>query len=200
MTAKVLKFIENDPYLSKLYFNFGTPDNFDREPCFESLVKIILEQLVSLKSAEITFERLKLKLNQITPHIVLQIPVGELRDCGITRQKTKTIISAAEAIINNTLDLLLLNELNDKDAIDHLKQIHGIGDWTANIYLMMAMKRENIWPVGDRALVVAVKEIFNLSDFPNQLEMEDIGDQWQPFRSIAAQLCWSYYLNTPRQK
>jgi DNA-3-methyladenine glycosylase II len=165
------------------------------------LVHIILEQQVSLASARAAFDRLRRAIDPLTPESFLTLTDAELLAIGFSRQKTTYCRYLATALSRGELDLRALSRNRDDGAVkQELIKLKGIGHWTADIYLLMALRRGDIWPVGDLALAVALKEIKRLEKRPGPEEMELIATPWRPFRAIAARLLWHHYLSTPRRR
>ena len=117
---------------------------------------------------------------------------GYLRSLGVTRQKAHYCIQIAEAF--NRGELNRLGRLDDDEAHASLVRIKGVGPWTANIYLLMALKRPDIWPHGDIALASAVGQLRSMTARPDFPELAKIAEGWRPFRSVAARMLWQYYL------
>jgi DNA-3-methyladenine glycosylase II len=159
------------------------------------LVRIILEQQVSLASADATYRRLSADLAPLTPDRVLAAGAAHLRSLGITRQKAAYCVNVAEAIRRRELDLKEVGRSRDEAAIGALTRIKGIGPWTAEIYLLMALRRPDVWPAGDIALAAAVRSVKGLRKRPNPAELREVADAWRPHRATAARLLWKHYLN-----
>lgn len=175
--------------------SIGPPPMWAREPGFPTLVHIILEQQVSLASARAAFERLKETLPEFTPDSFLKLNSVRLKQIGFSRQKIASCRELAESIRNNFLRIDNLVHMPDESALIELKKIKGIGDWTAHIYLLMALRRPDIWPSGDLALSTALQKIKKLTSRPDSEQMVEIADQWKPWRAIAARIIWHYYLS-----
>ena len=163
-----------------------------RRPGFASLLRIVLEQQVSLVSARAMFERLRANIAPLTPEHFIELREPFLRSLGVTRQKAHYCVQVAEAFTNG--DLINIARMNDDDAHAALLSIKGVGPWTANIYLLMALKRPDIWPDGDVALATAVGKLRKMNQRPDFTELAKIADAWRPFRSVAARMLWQYYL------
>jgi DNA-3-methyladenine glycosylase II len=189
-----------DSDLAFIFEKYGTPPLWKREPTFATLVHIILEQQVSLASALSAFNKLKEKLGAITPEGVLSLSDEELKAAYFSRQKTVYARELARAILNKNLDLPSLENLSDAEAKHELKKIKGVGDWTADIYLLMAMSRADVMPKGDLALHVAWKRLKNLEHAPNSDEFQQIAEKWKPLRAVAARLLWHFYLSERKKK
>jgi len=183
-----------DQDLARLARRHGTPPLWDRPPGFPTLVLIILEQQVSLASARAAFDRLRAAIGHPTPQALLRLGDGELRAIGFSRQKTAYVRELASTIVDRGFELAMLSGLPDEAARAALVQHRGIGDWTADIYLLMALRRPDVWPAGDLALQVAAREIKRLAERPSRDEMETLAENWRPWRSVAARLLWQHYL------
>ena len=185
----------SDPDLARLLQTYGTPPLWAREPSFPTLIHIILEQQVSLASAKAAVDRLHAAIAPITPERLLTLDDAAMKTIGFSRQKMLYVRLLAEAILTRQLDLEALSTLPDDEVRLTLKQLKGIGDWTADIYLLMALRRPDIWPKGDLALLVAMQRMKNLATRPTQAEFDLIGAAWQPYRAVAARLLWHFYLS-----
>lgn len=187
---------EVDPDLKKVITDFGNPPLWSREPGFATLVHIILEQQVSLASAKSAFNKLKKAAeNDLTPERFLEFSDVELKTFGFSRQKTKYCQELSKALIQGDLELDKLHRLDNDTARRELKKIKGIGEWTASIYLLMALMRPDVWPSGDLALKKSIQKIKNLSDTPSSEQCYEIALQWKPLRAVAARIIWHHYLN-----
>lgn len=190
--------IDRDRTLTKIVENWGYPPQWQRKPGFATLIHIILEQQVSGSSAKATFERLNNVVKVLTPASFLALDDLELKQIGFSRQKTIYGRQLAQTIIDGVLNLEELANLEDSTIRKKLIAIKGIGDWTVDMYLMMALQRLDIFPSKDLAVAIAVWEIKNLPTRPTISELELIAQPWKPYRSIATQLLWHYYLHRLR--
>ena len=184
-----------DADLEYIFQTYGTPPLWAREANFPTLIHIILEQQVSLASAASAFNKLKEKLGEITPENVLKLTDEELKACYFSRQKTVYARELAKAISDGSLDLKALENLPDAEAKAELKKIKGIGEWTSDIYLLMALLRADVMPKGDLALHVAYKKLKSREHAPHSDEFQQIAEKWKPFRAAAARLLWHFYLS-----
>ena len=189
-----------DADLKVIVNRFGPPPLWDRGEGFDTLLRIILEQQVSLHSAKAAFDKLIANANPLTPQKFLQFSDSDLKSFGFSWQKTSYGHNLAHAILEGTLNLSELRKLDDDSVRSELMKIKGIGIWTADIYLLMVLKRPDIWPTGDIALAVAMQKIKNLDTRPKHEDMEDISNNWKPWRAVAARLLWHYYLNNGKSK
>ena len=187
--------IKEDPDLAKIVDDLGIPPLWSRKPGFSTLIHIILEQQVSLASAKAAFLKLEKAAGKLTPERYLSFSDSELRGFGFSKQKTKYGRELSKAILNNELNLEVLGSLDDASVRQQLTQINGIGQWTANIYLLMALRRPDIWPTGDLALAKAAKRVKKLSKRPTSEQLAEIAEQWKPWRAVAARILWHYYLS-----
>ncbi len=189
-----------DASLAMVAEQFGPPPLWAREPGFATLVYIILEQQVSLASARAAFNRLSAAIAPVTPQAFLGLDDVELKTIGFSRQKTGYGRSLARAILDGEIDLPGLAALDDVAVREELIRLKGIGRWSADIYLMEALLRPDIWPAGDLALAIAVQRVKRLPAVPNPQELEAIGEAYRPWRAIAARLFWHFYLSSPVRK
>lgn len=184
-----------DKDLARLLAEYGIPPLWARKPGFVTLLRIILEQQVSLASADAMYQRLTDNIHPLTPGTVLAAGAPFLKSFGITRQKARYFINVAEAIQSGALDLEATAEECDESAVEQLTSVKGIGPWTAKIYLLMALCRPDVWPVGDIALATAVKKLKGWQERPTQPELSEIAKAWRPYRATAARMLWHYYLS-----
>jgi DNA-3-methyladenine glycosylase II len=192
LSAAAQELAARDRQLASIHELYGPPPMWARRPGFPTLLRIILEQQVSLISARAMFHRLKSNIEPFTAPRFIESGEAYLRSLGVTRQKAHYCIQVAQAFTNGELNQI--GRMNDEDAHDMLLRIKGVGPWTANIYLLMALRRPDIWPDGDIALASAVGKLRNLDTRPSFPELARIADNWRPYRSVAARMLWQYYL------
>lgn len=183
-----------DETLARILVTHGAPPMWRRATGFSTLVHIILEQQVSLKSAKAMLLRLQSKIDPFTPEQFVQLGDTYLRGLGVTRQKSAYLLHLSGSILSGDLSLAKLSRLTDEEVRQRLTRIKGIGSWSADVYLLMAMRRADIWPAGDLALAVAAKELWGLEKRPTPLELEQIAEKWRPYRAVAARMLWQHYL------
>lgn len=194
LTAAVDELSRRDIDLAGIVARHGQPPLWDREPGFSTLLHIVLEQQVSLASAQAAFDRLCLVAQPLTPARFLELNDTELLAVGFSRQKTRYGRALAEAIEYGDLDLDSIEQLDDEGVHRALQSIPGIGPWTSTIYLLMVLGRPDVWPAGDIALAASVGEVKGLGRRPDAIEMAELGEAWRPWRSVAARLFWLDYL------
>lgn len=186
---------KTDLDLKFIFEKYGTPPLWKREPGFATLIHIILEQQVSLASALSAFNKLQEKLGEITPENVLSLSDEQLKSCYFSRQKIVYARELSKAVSGGNLKLKNPENFSDAEVKNELKKIKGIGDWTSDIYLLMALLRPDVMPKGDLALHVAWKHLKNLEHAPSSDEFQQIAERWKPFRAVAARLLWHFYLS-----
>ncbi|HEX8073241.1 MAG TPA: hypothetical protein VF546_25065 [Pyrinomonadaceae bacterium] len=184
-----------DPDLARVTRALGLPPLWARAQGFPTLVHIILEQQVSLASARAAFDRLTAHAAPLTPHNFLTLDDATLRRIGFSRQKTAYCRLLAQALAAGELDLAALARLGDEAARAALLRLKGVGPWTAEIYLLMALRRPDAWPAGDLALAVALARLKGWPARPTTAELLAYGARWRPLRAVAARLLWHYYLS-----
>lgn len=168
---------------------------WSRKPGFSTLVHIILEQQVSLASARAAYDRLLKAVLALTPETFLELNDQQLLQIGFSRQKGRYCRGLAAAISSGDLRLAQLGRKNQERARDELLAIVGIGPWTADIYLLMALNKPDVWPVGDLALAEAMRRIKGLESRPSGEQQLEIAESWRPWRAVAARIHWHYYLS-----
>jgi DNA-3-methyladenine glycosylase II len=183
-----------DADLKKIIDTLGYPPLWVRPNTFATLVLIILEQQVSLAAAYAAFKKLQERLEMITPQAVLALTDAELRACYFTRQKTGYVRGLAAAILNGDINLEALDQQPDEAVRSQLKHLKGIGNWTIDIYLIHALRRTDIFPIGDLALVNALKTIKSLPATTTKETLLQLAEPWRPLRTFATLLLWHYYI------
>jgi DNA-3-methyladenine glycosylase II len=183
--------IKKDQIFAFIKELYGVPPNWSRPQGFISLSKMILEQQVSLASANAHFVKLNSFIDGFTPSNILSLTDEEMRTCQISRQKAKYLRALSTAILTEELNLEELQELNEHEIRKQLTAIKGIGHWTTDVYLMFCLQAQDIFPIGDIALVNTVKE---LTTAKTTDEIMLLAEKWRPYRSLAVYFFWHYYL------
>jgi DNA-3-methyladenine glycosylase II len=181
-----------DKDLKAILNQYGYPPLWIRPNTFETLVLTILEQQVSLASAYSAYKKLKDRI-RITPKNLLSLKDEELRGCYLSRQKIVYTRELANAILTKKISLKKFETLPDDVVRTKLKALKGIGDWTVDIYLLHALRRLDLFPIGDLALVNSIKMVKQIPLATKQ-DLLDLSRKWQPYRSIATMLLWHYYI------
>lgn len=195
LTRAVQLLARRDPDLRRVVRRFGAPPMWARESGFSTLLHIILEQQVSLASARAAHTRLLEVATPLTPSRFLRLDDATLKAVGFSRQKTLYGRELARSIVDGLLDLDALSSMDDATVRSELIKIKGIGRWTADIYLLMVLRRPDIWPTGDLALAVAAKKVKRLEARPTQEDLNEMSEAWRPWRAVAARILWHYYLS-----
>ncbi len=170
---------------------YGIPPSWQRPQGFVSLSRIILEQQVSLTSAEAHFNKLNGYIKNFTPKEILKLTDEEMRACQISRQKAKYLRELSNTVISQELIFEELQKLSPGEVRKKLTSIKGIGDWTTDIYLMFCLQSKDIFPLGDIALINTIKE---LTEVKTKSGIVRLTQKWKPYRSLAAYFLWYYYL------
>jgi len=191
------KLAQSDADLARIINTHGYPPLWSRPNTFETLVHIILEQQVSLASALSALNKLKEYIQEITPARVLLLTDEEFKACYFSRQKTTYTKYLAEAIINGQINLTELEQLPDDVIRAKLTALKGIGNWTADVYLMFVLQHADIFPIGDLAAVNALKRVKSLPKETTREELIAVAEKWAPYRTVASMLLWHYYLSAP---
>lgn len=185
-----------DTHLKSILQQHSYPPMWRRPASFSTLIHIILEQQVSLASAKAAFVKLKAKTGTITPEKLLKLSDEEMRACYFSRQKTVYARHLATAIVSGELNLRKLSSGHDDEIRISLKRIKGIGDWTVDVYLLFALQRSDVFPVGDLAMMNAFKEVKQLPKHTSKEEIIALAEHWRPHRSIGTMLLWHHYIQT----
>jgi DNA-3-methyladenine glycosylase II len=187
----VKQLIKTDELFSKIEAQYGLPPNWSRPQGFITLSKIILEQQVSLASAKAHFDKLNNHLIEFSPREILKLSDDDLKICCISRQKSHYLRELSKAILEEKLDLEKFSELPSTEVKQQLTAIKGIGNWTADVYLMFCLQAKDIFPIGDIAIVNTMKELTNTV---SKDEMLEYSKKWSPYESLATFFLWHYYL------
>ena len=185
---------KRDRDLARVIDQYGPPPMWARRPGFPTLIHIILEQQVSLASARAAFNRLKASI-RVTPRNLLTLDDAALKSIGFSRQKTAYARHLAQAILDRRFNPTALADLDDATARAALIELKGIGVWSADIYLLMALRRPDVWPHGDLALAVAAHHVKQLPARPTYDELTAMSEAWRPWRAVAARVLWHHYLS-----
>jgi DNA-3-methyladenine glycosylase II len=163
-----------------------------REPCFQTLVRSIVYQQLSGRVAQVIFWRLVAAVpeGQLTPANILALRPAKMRKLGLSKQKTAYIRDLARHTRDGTVDFAELPALPDSEVIERLTKVKGVGVWTAHMFLMFALRRTNVLPTGDLGIRSAIRKAYGLSELPLAAEIEDLGQRWHPYCTVAAWYLW----------
>ena len=182
-----------EPRLAAAIARSGYPEPRIRPAGYETLLRTIVGQQVSVASAAAVWNKLEARLGESCPaEALIATEFDELRACGLSRQKQGYARSLAELILSGGLDLDNLPE-DDEEAIALLTQIKGIGRWSAEIYLLFAEGRPDIWPAGDLAIQVGVGNFLELAERPSEKDVRQMAEAWSPHRGAVAIFTWHHY-------
>jgi len=183
-----------DEDLARIHQRLGDPPIWGRRPGFPALVKIILEQQVSLRSAAAMYRRIDEHVGGMSPHNINRTGVAGLRQIGVTRQKAAYCHGLARRVLDGTLDLGAVSRASDDAGRRMLLDVPGLGPWSVDIYFLMALRRPDVWPRGDLALASALRDIKGLRALPSHEQQLKLSQAWAPWRSVAARILWAHYL------
>ena len=200
LATGVVALSARDRDLAAVVARFGPPPLWARDPGFGTLIQIILEQQVSLASARAAYLRLLAVIGEPLPERVLVLTDDQLKRVGFSRQKAAYVRALAQAIVSGAFEIDALDSLDDERARSALLTLKGIGGWSADIYLLMALRRADVWPGGDLALAIAVRDVKRLRKVPGPERLATISRTWRPWRAVAARVLWHRYLSTPRTR
>jgi DNA-3-methyladenine glycosylase II len=195
LLSAVGRLARRDRRLGALVRRHGPPPLWARPRGFTTLLRIILEQQVSLASARAMYLRLARAVPGVTPVSVLALGAAGLRDLGFTRQKAGYACALAGMVLDGSLPIARLHRLPDDEAHALLMGVPGIGPWSASIYLLMALRRPDVWPPGDLALHKALARLEGRRSVPSSAEAEAVALRWRPYRAVAARILWHAYLS-----
>ncbi len=182
-----------DPRLKPVVETAGTIPLRRRKADLAGLCGIVVSQQVSKASADAIFARVRDRIDLESHRELIDTPDEEMRGCGLSAPKIRTLRAIGTAIDSGALPLHALADLPPEEAIATLTAVKGIGPWTAEIYLLFCLGHPDIFPAGDLALQVAVAEAFGLEDRPKPGPLAEIARRWSPWRGVAARLFWAYY-------
>jgi DNA-3-methyladenine glycosylase II len=188
---------KRDPVMAKAIGDVGFPEPRDREAGFANLLRIIVCQQVSNEAGAAIWRKLSGRLVDVTPEKVSRSRETTLRACGLSRAKVRYAKALTQAITREGLDMAALETASDDEVRAQLTAVTGIGDWTADIYLMFALGRPDVMPGGDLALAVAAERMLGLPARPTPVELKALAERWKPHRTAAAVMLWHYYRKAP---
>lgn len=198
LPVKLAHLADLDPDFARAYAAAGVPQIRSRPRGFTTLLKVICSQQISTAAARAIMACLEAAVSPLTAEGFLAETDADLRALGLSRQKIEYGKALARAVSEGTLNFRKTHRMEDEAVIEELTKIKGIGRWSAEVYLLFALRRPDIWPVDDLAVVVAMQRIKGLAKRPGRKEMMALAENWRPLRSVAARLCWHYYNTVPR--
>jgi DNA-3-methyladenine glycosylase II len=191
MRKAVLHLKKSDPVLRALVERVGPCRIEHRDPTFDMLVRSIVYQQLSGKVAAVIFGRLLAAVKgELTPRRVLRLPHERMRALGLSNQKATYIRDLAERTKSGEVDFAALPGMSDEQVIETLTRVKGIGVWTAQMFLIFALKRMDVLPVGDLGVRAAIKKAYGLEELPKPVDMEELARAWRPYCSVASWYLW----------
>jgi DNA-3-methyladenine glycosylase II len=179
---------KSDPVLRGIIERVGAFRMEFGEPVFHSLAEAIVYQQLNGKAAVTIFKRFATLTGEpVTPEGIAKLTAEQMRSAGLSKQKSSYLRDMAERAVRGDLDFTRLPETSDEEVIKHLTQVKGVGVWTAHMFLMFTLKRQNVLPTGDLGIQIAIKKHYNKRKLPKPAQMEKIAKPWEPYRSVA---CW----------
>ncbi|MCO8253300.1 DNA-3-methyladenine glycosylase 2 family protein [Haladaptatus sp. AB618] len=192
MNDDALSTLREDPVMAEL-LDRHDPYSEANWSEYERLCISIINQQLSTASAAAVKERVFSLLGDVTPKTVLAADDDDLRDAGLSRTKVEYLKNAARAFQRNDLTREGLSEHSNEEVVDALTEIKGVGEWTARMYLLFVLEREDILPLGDLAVRRGIQQLYGNGAELTREEMREIGEQWRPYRSVATRYIWAEY-------
>ncbi len=188
---KAIGFLKQDPNLVKIIEHIGDYQIKKRNNHFAVLVESIISQQLASAAAEAIFARFKKIYPKFpTAGHILNTKDFKLRSVGLSSMKVEYLKDLSQKIVDRKLKMKNLSKMSDDEIIEHLTQVKGIGRWTAEMFLIFSLGRLDVLPTGDLGLRKAVQMVFSLSELPKPKEVEEIGERWKPYRSVATWYLW----------
>lgn len=183
-----------DPEVARTLRRIGYPDPRQRDPGFATLVRIVLAQQVSTASAAAVWRRLEaLADGEVTPERFLELGDAELRACGFSGRKAEYARGLAATVLAGELDIAALVALDEEEAVARITRLKGFGRWSAEIYLLFALGRADVFPADDLAVQIAFQRLKGLASRPTAKALRVLAEPWRPFRGAGAVFLWHYY-------
>ena len=193
--AEGIRVLTEEPVFAEILERAGPPRFRRRRNGFGTLLHVILEQQVSIDAAAAMHKRLLGLCRPLVPATFLALDDSTLRTCGFSRQKMGYARDLAQMIDSGKFDFARLDAAEDEVALGALLSVRGIGRWSADVYLLFALGRRDIWPAGDLGLQAAIGDHMGLGARLDEVEVRRLGEAWRPWRSVATCLFWQSYLH-----
>ena len=182
--------IKKDQKLGSLIKSYPNDFLFTKSDPFLTLARSIVGQQISVKAAQSVWDRLEIKIKKVTPQNIKKLHSNSLKSVGLSRQKVQYLKNLSDAFDNNKIKIKLWSKMSDEDIIQDLIQIKGIGRWTAEMFLIFNLCREDIFPLDDIGMIKGLCKIYQLNYPINRDKVVKIGDRWKPYRSVATWYLW----------
>ena len=191
MREAIVHLSESDPVLAGIIQRVGPYGIEFLDPSFETLAKSIIFQQLTGKVARVIFERVaRAAGGRLTPDSILRLRPERMRKLGLSPQKTAYIRDLARRTRKGEIVFERLPQISDEDVIEYLTRVKGIGVWTAHMFLIFALRRPNVLPTEDLGIRAAVQKAYGLADLPQPVQVEAIGERWNPYRTVASWYLW----------
>jgi DNA-3-methyladenine glycosylase II len=190
---------KRDEDLARIVNEIGLPGLRSRGSGYNAILRIICGQQISTSAANSISERLALIENPMTHKTALRLGVDLLRSAGLSAPKANYAMGIAEAIENGEFSFRRVAKMTDHAAIEEMIKLKGIGRWSAEVYLLFALRRPDLWPVDDLGIIKGYTHLKGLKKYPDRKKMIEIGEAWKPWRSVAARLLW-HHINSVGRK
>ncbi|HWP27597.1 MAG TPA: DNA-3-methyladenine glycosylase 2 family protein [Xanthobacteraceae bacterium] len=200
LSAGIKALVERDPRLAAVLETAGMPALRRRPPGFPGLAAIVCAQQLSTTSAAAIWGRLSAAFDPFDPARVGRARASTLARLGLSKPKIKTLKMISAAVANGDINLEAVAELPAEEAHAALVRLHGVGPWTADLYLLFCLGHADAWPAGDLALQEAARIAFGLRRRPDAKQMAKLAQAWRPWRGVAAHLLWNYYRVVKRRE
>jgi DNA-3-methyladenine glycosylase II len=198
MRKAILHLKKADPVLAGIIERVGAYKIRYREPVFETLVRAIVFQQLSGKAAAAIYSRLAAVTGEpVTPEAVLRMTPQKMRSLGLSRQKTEYIRDLAGRTASGELDFTACHGLDDEEVIRRFTAVKGIGVWTVHMFLIFALRRPNVLPIGDLGVRAAIRKAYGMQQMPKPSDVARIGEPWSPYCSVASWYLWRSLENAP---
>lgn len=186
------------PHIKKAIEQVGYPSERKTDKGYPQLLRIIAGQQLSVKAAASIWGKIEALMDgSVTPEAYMALSDEALRGAGCSFQKIGYGRHLSEAVLNGDLDPFGMDDMSDTDILNQITAVKGFGRWSAEMYMIFALGRTDVWPVGDLAVRKGAGRILGLDAEPHQKEMDDLAERWRPHRSVVALLCWYFYANAP---
>jgi DNA-3-methyladenine glycosylase II len=193
--AKIAHLKKSDPILRVVIDGIKLEEFASRRGnYFEALVEAIVSQQLSVKAADTIFQRfaaLRPGKKFPTPQQVLKLPATKMHRAGLSKMKVGFIKDLAKKVLDKTVDFKQIDSWTDEEVVEHLVKVKGIGPWTAEMFLIFSLRRENVFSYGDLGLKNAIKKLYKLKKHPTPARAKKITDKWRPYRSLGSRYLWA---------
>ena len=190
---------KRDEDLARVVSEIGLPSLRSRAPGYNAILNIICGQQISTSAARAIGERLARIENPMTHKTALKLGPDRLRSAGLSAPKVEYALGIAEAIENGEFSFRKVARMPDDEAIQEMIKLKGIGRWSAEVYLLFALRRPDLWPADDLGIIKGYTHLKGLKEYPDREKLIKIGEPWKPWRSVAARLLW-HYINWVERK